>query len=237
MEEILSSIRRIIADEEGEEGHTDEAEAAQLEVATGEIEDDDDLADPDDEEDVLELTKVVRESGEVVDLHTDEEDVPLSAEEEDATESISEESVPEESVPEEQEPVSEEDHERPVAAGEEADAEVEAEMAPPGTGEIVEQDASQEDAAAVPKQAAREELLSDAAANVATGAFAKLSHAFQRTSAEESIADGDGRTIEQFAEDMMRPLLREWLDEKLPPIVERLVEKEIHKIARRAELM
>jgi cell pole-organizing protein PopZ len=32
-------------------------------------------------------------------------------------------------------------------------------------------------------------------------------------------------------------MLRDWLDEKLPPIVERLVEKEIHKIARRAELM
>lgn len=234
MEEILSSIRRIIADEEGEEGHTDEAEAAQLEVATGEVEDDDDLADPDDEEDVLELTKVVRESGEVVDLRTDEENVPLPAEEEDAKDSVSEEPVPEE-----QEPSLEDDHERPVtaAAGEEADAEVESEMATPGTGEVVEQDASQEDAAVVPKQAAREELLSDAAANVATGAFAKLSHAFQRTSAEESIADGDGRTIEQFAEDMMRPLLREWLDEKLPPIVERLVEKEIHKIARRAELM
>ncbi len=36
---------------------------------------------------------------------------------------------------------------------------------------------------------------------------------------------------------MIRPLLKEWLDGNLEPIVERLVQKEIQKIARRAELM
>jgi hypothetical protein len=32
-------------------------------------------------------------------------------------------------------------------------------------------------------------------------------------------------------------LLKEWLDENLPPIVERLVQREIQKIARRADLV
>ena len=32
-------------------------------------------------------------------------------------------------------------------------------------------------------------------------------------------------------------MLRDWLDENLPTIVDRLVQKEIQKIARRAELM
>jgi hypothetical protein len=36
---------------------------------------------------------------------------------------------------------------------------------------------------------------------------------------------------------MIRPLLKEWLDQNMPPIVERLVQKEIQKIARRAELV
>jgi cell pole-organizing protein PopZ len=30
-------------------------------------------------------------------------------------------------------------------------------------------------------------------------------------------------------------MLREWLDSNLPPLVERLVERELQKIARRAE--
>ena len=32
-------------------------------------------------------------------------------------------------------------------------------------------------------------------------------------------------------------MLKDWLDENLPAIVDRLVQKEIQKIARRAELM
>jgi hypothetical protein len=71
---------------------------------------------------------------------------------------------------------------------------------------------------------------------MATGAFAKLSHAVQRTPEEVSVADGAGRTLEQFVEDIARPMLKEWLDEYLPAIVERLVQKEIQKISRRAEL-
>ena len=43
--------------------------------------------------------------------------------------------------------------------------------------------------------------------------------------------------VEQFIEDMARPMLKEWLDENMPAIVERLVQKEIQKIARRAELL
>ncbi|MDX1540572.1 MAG: DUF2497 domain-containing protein, partial [Geminicoccaceae bacterium] len=85
--------------------------------------------------------------------------------------------------------------------------------------------------------AATKDLISDSAASAATGAFAKLSKAYQRTPEDESIADGSGRSIEQFIEDMIRPMLKEWLDENMPPLVERLVEKEIQKLARRSELI
>jgi cell pole-organizing protein PopZ len=78
-------------------------------------------------------------------------------------------------------------------------------------------------------------LVSDQAAGAATGAFAKLSQAVHRTPPELSIADDSGRTTEQFIEDMMRPMLREWLDQNLPAMVERIVQREIQKIVRRAE--
>jgi cell pole-organizing protein PopZ len=46
-----------------------------------------------------------------------------------------------------------------------------------------------------------------------------------------SIGNG-GRTIESIVLDLMRPILKEWLDRNLPPMVERIVQKEIRKITR-----
>ena len=45
----------------------------------------------------------------------------------------------------------------------------------------------------------------------------------------------DGRTIEDHVVEMLRPMLREWLDTHLPRIVERLVQRELDRIARRSE--
>ncbi|QQR40831.1 DUF2497 domain-containing protein [Devosia rhizoryzae] len=41
-----------------------------------------------------------------------------------------------------------------------------------------------------------------------------------------------GVTIESMMRDMLRPMLKEWLDENLPSVVERMVEKEISRVAR-----
>jgi uncharacterized protein len=41
-----------------------------------------------------------------------------------------------------------------------------------------------------------------------------------------------GATIEGLMRDMLRPMLKEWLDENLPAVVERMVEKEIARISR-----
>jgi cell pole-organizing protein PopZ len=41
-----------------------------------------------------------------------------------------------------------------------------------------------------------------------------------------------GVTIESMLADMLRPMLKEWLDENLPSVVERMVEKEISRISR-----
>jgi cell pole-organizing protein PopZ len=44
-----------------------------------------------------------------------------------------------------------------------------------------------------------------------------------------------GLTVEDMMRDMLRPLLKEWLDENLPAVVERMVEREIARISRGIE--
>jgi cell pole-organizing protein PopZ len=43
----------------------------------------------------------------------------------------------------------------------------------------------------------------------------------------------EGGTVEGLVRDMLRPMLRDWMDRNLPTLVERLVEQEIERLARR----
>ena len=43
-----------------------------------------------------------------------------------------------------------------------------------------------------------------------------------------------GPTIEDLVREEIRPLLKEWLDAHLPPLVERLVRAEIERVVGRA---
>jgi cell pole-organizing protein PopZ len=47
-----------------------------------------------------------------------------------------------------------------------------------------------------------------------------------------SILSSNSHSVEQMAEEMMRPMLKAWLDENLPPLVERLVREEIERVSR-----
>ncbi|MGA8292069.1 MAG: DUF2497 domain-containing protein, partial [Rhodoplanes sp.] len=42
------------------------------------------------------------------------------------------------------------------------------------------------------------------------------------------------RTLEDIARDLLRPMLKTWLDDNLPQLVERLVRAEIERISRGA---
>lgn len=44
---------------------------------------------------------------------------------------------------------------------------------------------------------------------------------------------GEGRTLEDVVREMLRPLLKSWLDENLPTIVQAAVDEEVARIARR----
>jgi cell pole-organizing protein PopZ len=43
-----------------------------------------------------------------------------------------------------------------------------------------------------------------------------------------------GPTIEDLVREELRPVLKEWLDNHLPPLVERLVRAEIERVVNRA---
>jgi cell pole-organizing protein PopZ len=191
MEDILSSIRRIIS-EDGEEENEEKAESEADESAA--------------EDDVLELTKMVDDEGNVVELSeasAQEETPPQEAEEAPSQEAEAEEAVAEE------EPAGQDDTDAIPAASEE------------------------------PAGDAGEKLISDDAEAEASNALASLSRAAAPGAADESAlrAVAGGHTIEEHVLIMLRPLLREWLDKNLPALVQRLVEKEIERLVRRADPM
>jgi cell pole-organizing protein PopZ len=48
----------------------------------------------------------------------------------------------------------------------------------------------------------------------------------------DTIFSGNNRTIDNLVEDMLRPMLKTWLDNNLPPLVERMVREEIERVSR-----
>ena len=72
-------------------------------------------------------------------------------------------------------------------------------------------------------------LLSEKTENAAYEALGKLA-------VNMPVERGDhpaGITLEDITREMLRPMLKTWLDENLPNVIERLVQKEIQKITRR----
>lgn len=82
-------------------------------------------------------------------------------------------------------------------------------------------------------------LVGPASAAVSSSAFAALAHQLSRKDDDDlttgSLSIGSGRTLEDLVKEMIRPMLREWLDANLPGMVERLVKREIERLVRRAE--
>ena len=55
--------------------------------------------------------------------------------------------------------------------------------------------------------------------------------AMERANAPPPAAPGGSTSLEELTRDLMRPMLKEWLDTNLPPLVERLVAEEIRRIS------
>lgn len=59
------------------------------------------------------------------------------------------------------------------------------------------------------------------------------SKAFQTLSQSVRVSSGGGRTLEEIVVDMLRPMIKDWLDANLAGLVEEKVEEEVQRLARR----
>jgi cell pole-organizing protein PopZ len=52
------------------------------------------------------------------------------------------------------------------------------------------------------------------------------------TSLAHTVLTQNARTLDDLVKDMLRPMLKAWLDDNLPSLVERLVRAEIERVSR-----
>lgn len=90
------------------------------------------------------------------------------------------------------------------------------------SGSLLPPEAAREPPPPVPMR--EETLVSSPTASTAASAFGAL----QR----QVLMPADGRSLEDVTRELMRPLLKAWLDEHLPAIVQAAVEAEVERISR-----
>jgi len=79
------------------------------------------------------------------------------------------------------------------------------------------------------------DLVAPEVAQAATASFAQLLQPGRRSEAPERPT-GDGLLVETLVRQAVEPLLKAWLDTHLEPIVEKIVRREVERMARKAEL-
>lgn len=112
------------------------------------------------------------------------------------------------------------DIEEELRAGESGDEEVEPEPVEPVEAPQPATHAGEAQWTAQPPKTA---IISEHAGRQVAAAFGELSEAFSATRK---------KSFDELAEEMMRPMLQDWLDNNLPVLVERLVREEIERVAR-----
>lgn len=174
MEEILQSIRKIIA-EEGDEAAPEETDASDM------PEEEEDAPAPD--SDVLELTDAIQDDGSVRNVQDD-----VLADIDDA---LKEEDEPEAA----QAPAPSKPAPRPQPR-----------PAPRDTGEGL-------------------------VSSVSIAASAEAMRALRNSTDLGSLPFASGETVEGLVMQLLRPLLKEWLDANLPAIVQQEVQREVQRIS------
>ncbi len=154
----------------------------------------------------------------------------ISDDDEEAGEAPAEEAAPEEPEPDSEseevieltekvddEPAPETEAVSEPAPAPEPEAEPEA-VTEPEPIEVEMQDSEPEEDA--------DSLLTDNAEDAAFEAFSEL--------AKKTAIEHNGITVEEIVRSELRPLLKGWLDKNLPSIIERLVQDELDRVAKRA---
>ncbi|HEX5868603.1 MAG TPA: DUF2497 domain-containing protein [Beijerinckiaceae bacterium] len=184
MEEILASIRRIIADDQ--DGGKAAPSATLQQPARAPPPSPPPAPVDDDDEDVLDLSEVatpVSRGGPSLDL--DHDDIGYRDAEDSDFDAFEIEEAPEAAAPPPPEPL-----------------------------------------AAEPEPASplfHERLISTSTDSTVTGSFNMLAH---------TVLTQNARTLEDLVKEMLKPMLKTWLDDNLPTLVERLVRAEIERVTR-----
>lgn len=79
---------------------------------------------------------------------------------------------------------------------------------------------------------AEEVLLDDSKAQSLRHSFSALQTLSEPGVAPQIVRSGE-TSLEGLTRDLLRPMLKEWLDNNLPPIVEAMVEREITRITKK----
>ncbi len=198
IEEILSSIRDIISDEDEEAAEEAPAVDAEEEKETP-------------EEKVLEQEDKEEPKEEVVQAEIKPEP---KVEEEVVEEAPAEE---EDEVLELGDPIEETAEEAPAEEEEEIVPEIE-------LRDMDEKEETVENVSQPVEDSVREELISATTASASLEAMSKLV-------AEEVARPDSSSTIEQITKDLLRPMLKDWLDANLPALIEKLVQKELRRLS------
>ncbi len=225
MEEILASIRRIISDDTAEDTDTPNTEAgadSDIDMIDVEAEATDEFETVEDETPSQEVDfDALSDDGDIAmeDIEPDDDDVL------ELTDVVETEPEPEISLDEGLGDISFEDIEEvgddmDVGFGDEAAGEVEfVDIAIDDEPAAVEEEA--------PVAADGRPLISNDTDSSVAAAFGTLASTLL-------ARDGTSRTLEDLVQELLRPMLKSWLDENLPAVVEDLVRQEIERVARRS---
>jgi cell pole-organizing protein PopZ len=79
-----------------------------------------------------------------------------------------------------------------------------------------------------------ERIVSPSPSAASAAAFADMGTRLRERRTGDLYLGNGAATVEEIVRELLRPMLREWLDANLPTLVERLVNEEIKRIAREA---
>ncbi len=105
----------------------------------------------------------------------------------------------------------------------EPDDDLEFTEAPPPSAQRLPPIETSYERAPAPDMAPRPEMLSSSTVSAVESAFNALA---------TTVLSNNARTLEDLVKEMLRPMLKSWLDDNLPNLVERIVKAEIERVSR-----
>lgn len=211
MEEILASIRRIISEQDPEPA----APAAKQPAAAAPQPAPVQVAAAEPLDDVLELTKVLNDDGTITDLSATGDDLLADDFGAMLEDELQEDAADSHATPDDFDVFAED--------GPSTNDAVLDQEEPMDTDLALDDDIPQP--AAVPVSAPQPALISEQAYSRSVSAIAGLKAAVNAK--HQAMA---GPTIEDLTKELLKPMLKEWLDANLPGIVEKVVQQEVRKL-------